>query len=230
MLGGWCWQKTAVLLRAQGHQVYTPTLTGMGERAHLLNKSINHDIYLQDILNVIHYESLQDVILAGHSYSGLIIARVANAIPEKIKRLVYLDAFVPDNYHSYLDIKSAAIREADLKNAIEQGDGWRKMPPPSSALLSWGIHNPADREAIHAKLTPIALAGLQQPVVFDEKKLQKIPTVFISCTGADTADHMQPSIERAKNRNWEIVELNTSHLPMITAPELLANLFLTFSE
>ena len=101
--GGWQWREVAGLLRAAGHEVFTPTLTGLGERVHLANPDIGLDTHIQDILMVLEYEELRDVILVGYSYSGMVITGVAELAPERISQLIYLDAFVPQDGQSMLD-------------------------------------------------------------------------------------------------------------------------------
>jgi len=95
--GGWCWKRVAALLRQAGHEVFAPTLTGLGERAHLMSNAIDLHTHIRDILGVLQWEELADVVLCGHSYGGMVISGVADRVPEKLRSLVYLDAFVPDN-------------------------------------------------------------------------------------------------------------------------------------
>ena len=103
-IGGFCWRPNAQALRKAGHEVYTPTMTGLGERIHLMNPSINLDTHITDIVNVIKYEELSDVVLVGHSYGGMVITGVADALPDRITSLVYLDAFVPENGQSLVSL------------------------------------------------------------------------------------------------------------------------------
>jgi len=105
--GGWCWKRVARILRAAGHEVFAPTLTGLGEREHLLNADVGLDIHIQDVLGVLKYEDLHDVILVGHSYGGMVIAGVAEKATTRIKHLVYLDAFVPEDGKSLADYRAA---------------------------------------------------------------------------------------------------------------------------
>src|ERR671918_38912 len=102
--GGWCWKKVTPLLRKYGHDVYFPTLTGLGERDHFLSKDIDLYTHIRDITQVLEYEDLNEVILVGHSYGGLVIGGVAEAVSERIKRLVYLDAYIPQDNKSAFDI------------------------------------------------------------------------------------------------------------------------------
>jgi pimeloyl-ACP methyl ester carboxylesterase len=101
--GGWCYKRVAQLLRQSGHEVYTPTLTGLGERSHLMNRTIDLETHVRDIVDVIRWEELSDLVLCGHSYGGMVISGVVEKVPEKIRALVYLDAFVPDSGQALTD-------------------------------------------------------------------------------------------------------------------------------
>ena len=95
--GGWCWKKVSPILREAGHETYSPTLTGLGERSHLLSRDIDLNCHIQDVVNVLEYKGLKDVVLVGHSYAGMVITGVADRCPERLAQLVYLDAFAPQN-------------------------------------------------------------------------------------------------------------------------------------
>ena len=103
-IGGWCWRPNAQALRKAGHEVFTPTLTGLGERSHLMNPGINLDTHIADIVNVFKHEELSDVVLVGHSYGGMVVTGVADALADKIRSLVYLDAFVPESGQALVDL------------------------------------------------------------------------------------------------------------------------------
>jgi pimeloyl-ACP methyl ester carboxylesterase len=122
--GGWCWKKVTPLLQAKGHDVYTPTLTGLGERSHLAHPDVGLETHIQDILNVLKYEDLSDVILVGHSSSGVVITGVADRTPERIAHLVYLDAFVPENGQSMMDIVPRHIAPRHEARVQSEGQGW----------------------------------------------------------------------------------------------------------
>src|SRR5437867_3282753 len=109
--GGWYWAPVRSLLRDAGHEVHTPTLTGLGERCHLLSRGIGLDTHIQDVVNALVYEDLRDVVLAGHSYSGMVVTGVADRVPERIAHLVYVDAFVPHHGESLLDLGGPGARE-----------------------------------------------------------------------------------------------------------------------
>ena len=150
--GGWCYARVAALLRARGHTVFTPTLTGQGERAHLMSGAINLSTHIEDILGVFHYERLNDAVLAGHSYGGMVITGVADRIADKIKALAYLDAFVPQNGQSLFDINIPANTQRFLDNA--GASGGLSVPAPPAAYF--GV-NAADAPIVDALATPFPL-------------------------------------------------------------------------
>jgi len=131
--GGWCWRRVSDLLEKQGHKVFTPTLTGLGERSHLLRASVNVSTHVTDVVNLMKWERLSDVVLCGHSYGGLVVSGVAEQMASAIGSIVFLDAFVPENGDSMADLTSQAVRDG-LKAANERGD--LAVPPrPAAAVL-----------------------------------------------------------------------------------------------
>jgi pimeloyl-ACP methyl ester carboxylesterase len=129
--GGWCWRRVADLLEKRGHKVFTPTLTGLGERSHLLDAKVNLTTHITDIVNVIKWERLSDIVLVGHSYGGMVITGVAEEVEAAIASIVFLDAFVPENGQSLLDMGGAqAIRDA-IRAAQERGE-IATAPPPAT--------------------------------------------------------------------------------------------------
>ena len=126
--GAWCYKRVARLLRQAGHEVYTPTLTGLGERSHLMNREIDLDTHVKDIVGVILCEELSDVVLCGHSYAGMVITGVAEQIAAKIRSLVYLDAFVPENGKSLFDYSRPSRREQMRDDAVQNGEGYKTRP------------------------------------------------------------------------------------------------------
>ena len=149
--GGWCWKRVTPYLRNSGHTVYTPTLTGLGERSHLASPEINLSIHIQDILNVLIYEYLTDVVLVGHSYSGMVIAGVADRVPERVTGLVYLDAFVPEDGQSLRDILRPPYGEGVNLEALLL-DGWR-LPYPFLER-PFGITSEIDKQWASTKSRP----------------------------------------------------------------------------
>jgi pimeloyl-ACP methyl ester carboxylesterase len=214
--GGWQWREVASLLRAAGHDVFTPTLTGLGERVHLASLDVGLDTHIQDILMVLEYEELRDVILVGYSYSGMVITGVAERVADRLAHLVYLDAFVPQDGESMLDILGPGVATFIEQAAQAYGDGWR-IP-----------HDPPDAP----RRTPHPLKTGQQPVTVTSPAAAALPRTFIYCTQDKEA--MGPlgvpitqAAERAKSdARWRYRELQTGHSPWETAPRELASLLL----
>src|SRR5499427_985914 len=158
--GGWAgsvvWRELAPRLRKAGHDVYAPTLTGIGERKHLLSREIDLDTHIQDVIGVIDEEDLSDIILVGHSYGGMVISGVADRVPEKVATLVYLDAFVPENGQSLFN-----LLPPDRRLPVVPGEDWLVTPTPSSGF---GLKRPEVIALWEAKSTPHPLATLTQPV------------------------------------------------------------------
>src|SRR6478736_3621992 len=123
--GSWCWKRVRNALQTRGHDVFTPTLTGIGERSHLLTPQVNLDTHIDDVVNLIKWEELSDVVLCGHSYGGCVISGVVDRIPERIRAVVYLDAFILENGQSLHDTLPAAQRDLQLDLTRRLGDGWK---------------------------------------------------------------------------------------------------------
>ena len=157
--GGWCYGRVADLLRRSGHRVYTPTLTGLGERSHLLSRSINLSTHIADIVNMIRWEGLEQIILVGHSYGGMVVTGVADAMTDRVSALVYLDAFLPTAGKSFHDILPAEVAEAQV-NGANAGNGFTVPPIPAAAFNV----NEADRSWVDSLCTPHPLGTLTQPI------------------------------------------------------------------
>jgi len=151
MHGGWCWQRVAPLLRAAGHDVYTPTLTGLGERVHLAHPAVDLDTHIRDVLGVLEFEDLHEVILVGHSYGTMVITGVADRVPERIAHLVYLDGTMAADGQTALDFFPPEWRASRRAQVDAEGEGWRLLPPVD--LTVWGIRED-DAAWVHGKLVP----------------------------------------------------------------------------
>src|SRR5579863_4737123 len=128
--GSWCWKRVRRALQAAGHEVFTPALTGVGERSHLASAGVNLSTHVADVVNLIRWEELSGVILCGHSYGGCVISGVADQIPERIRALVYLDAFILEDGESLFDVVPPAQGPAMRQQAQTSGDGWKVRPFP----------------------------------------------------------------------------------------------------
>ena len=219
--GGWCYQRVARLLQAQGHVVYTPTLTGLGERAHLLNADVDLERHIEDIAAVLEFEDLRDVILVGHSYGGMVITGVGAAAPDRIGKLVYLDAANPKNGESLVDVAGPMMALARTAGRTVDGVELVLFPSPEAGLF-YGVTDPADLAWMATRLTPHPWACFEQPLELrDEAGYAKIPQYHIVCSSTlDTRDPGLIAEARAAGRLWDI---DTGHDLMITEPGRVAD-------
>lgn len=218
--GGWCWRRVADLLTERGHKVYTPTLTGLGERSHLLSASINLDTHIADVVNVIRWENLSDVVLVGHSYAGWPISGAVEQVLPQIRSLVYLDAFVPENGQSGLDVASPSSRQAVL-DAIARGDIARPSPPATAFGLSG-----EDAAWVAGKVTPQPVAVEQQPIVLTGARDKVAKKTFIRLTGF-AHPSFQANYERLKNDPaWRTYLVEGGHDMMVDQAGRLAEILL----
>ena len=157
--GSWCWKRVRPGLQAQGHEVFTPTLTGVADRSHLLSRAVNLETHIQDVMNLIRWEELTDIVLCGHSYGGCVISGVADRMPEHIRALVYLDAFVLDDGENQMQhLTEAQCRQ--LREGVNNlGEGWKVPPIPAAAFNV----NVADREWVDRQCTVQPIGTMEQP-------------------------------------------------------------------
>ncbi len=224
--GGWCWVRVLPLLRAAGHAAHAVTLTGLGERAHLLSPQIRLATHLQDVLNLIAVEELNDVVLVGHSYGGMVITGVADALqwqrPGMLRHLVYVDAFVPHPGESWSSTHAPEV-VAGRVAAAEQSSGGLALPPPDAA--AFGLKG-ADRDWVNRRQTPQPFAVYRDPLDFDASRIAALPRTYVDCTSLPVTN-IAASRKRARNEpGWQVVELATGHDPMVSAPRELAQILL----
>ncbi|HWF16342.1 MAG TPA: alpha/beta hydrolase [Acidimicrobiales bacterium] len=222
--GGWCYQRVARILRAAGHDVYTPTLTGLGERAHLLDDRVDLDRHVADVAAVLRVEDLHDVILVGHSYGGMVITGAADRVAERVGRLVYLDAATPRHGQSLVDVAGPVINAVRPMGEVVDGIELVLLPAPDAGLL-YGVRDPADLAWMAERLTPHPWRCFEQPLRLEnEVALWAIPQFHIVCTSTlATRDADQMRRARAEGRLWDI---DTGHDLMITEPERTADALL----
>ncbi len=223
--GGWCWKRVCPLLRNAGYEVFTPTLTGLGERSHLVTPQVGLETHITDIVNVFEYEDLRDVVLVGHSYAGLIITGVADRIPERLKLLVYLDAVTPEDGQSGLDLARSPERREQLeRQARKRGDGL--IPIPDTTDQPFGITDEGDVTWVMEKLTPHPLKTTQDPLQIRTPHPLKVSRAFISCT-------FEPETTRREeltSQGWKYLELAACHDAMVTEPKALVAMLLAIAR
>jgi pimeloyl-ACP methyl ester carboxylesterase len=219
--GGWCWRKVTSLLRAAGHVVHAPTLTGLGERAHLATPDVGLDTHVQDVLNVLAFEDLTDVVLVGHSYGGLVIAGVAEQAPERLAHLVYLDAQVADDGQASIDLVPPERRAAVEEAARTRGEGWRVPIDVEPTLDGYGIVDPAERHWMAERLVPHPWKTVTDPLRLPTGRGRSLPRTFILCTRRASPSR---GAERAQREpGWRYREVDTGHDAMVTAPRELVD-------
>ncbi len=210
---GWAWKKVRPLLRSAGHEVFTPTYTGLGERAHQASPGVDLETHIKDVLAVIEFEDLRDFVLVGHSYGGMVATGVADRVPERVKHLVYLDAFVPANGQSLLDLRGPAPRPAA---AASQGENWLIAPNPPAPDTS-----PADLAWITPRRRPQPVRTFTQALQL-RNPAPRFSRSYIYCTKKTPDDVFLQFSKRFKSDPaWRYYEIDASHSPNVTAPEAL---------
>jgi len=217
--GGWVWQKVTPLLRAGGHEVCTPRLTGLSDRSHLLDCGVDLTTHITDVASLLFCEDLSDVALVGHSYAGMVITGVTAKVPEWLKLLVYLDAYVPADGQSESELWPAEMR-AEIQADEAAGRGLRQPPTPAFV----GIAEPELADWVKARITPHPLATYNQPVPAGNARSTALPRAYIHCTGGPTTPLFAPFAAKARAAGWEVHELATGHMAMLTAPREVAEL------
>jgi len=206
--GSWCWQRVRRALERQGHAVFTPTLSGVGERSHLLSKDIDLEVQTLDVLNLILWEELQDIVLCGHSYGGMVATGVADRIPGRIRSLRYLDAFVPDDGQSLLQF--APIEREHLV------DGWKTTPIPAAVF---GV-NEADRAWVDRQCTLHPLACFEQPVRLTGAGAAIKDVSYLYAQGwAGGHSPFHPFYDKARRRGWRTSQIDCGHDVMLDRPD-----------
>lgn len=229
MHGGWCWHKLAQHLQKEGHDVFTPTLTGMGERSHLLTRETGLYTHVDDLLGVLKFEGLSDVIVVGHSYAGLVVTQLAETAFERIQHLVYLAAFVAQNGQSLFDVQTKATQEFYLDWSKRMGEGWR-LPPSDAFLARWGLTNPKDIDWVAPRLTDFPMKCLFDKLDLKKHASDRLPKTYIHCTQEPMASALEPFAKNAKANGWGYSEIDSGHDVMVTEPEKLAELLLRCSK
>lgn len=229
--GAWCWRRVAQPLAEAGHRVHAVTLTGLGERVHLMSPAITLETHITDVYNAIEVEELEDVVLAVHSYAGMIGTAIADRMAGRLRHLVYVDAVVPRLDESWSSTHDVATREARI--AAAQGSPDYSFPPPDPA--AYGLSGP-DHEWANRRQTPHPGQTYEAPLDFDPRRVAEVPRTFVSCVqpALATIDAIRPRM--ADPQFWDgawqggggarVIELKTGHDPMISAPQDLTRILL----
>ena len=215
--GGWCYDLVAQRLRSEGHEVYTPTLTGLGERSHLLDDRTDLNTHIQDVLNVIQWQDLDGIILCGHSYGGMIVTGVADAVPQKIASLVYLDAYVPKDGESIWDYMSEERHLVFHRDAKPFNGRAVAAPPPAH----FGVE-PRNQAWVASKMTPQPMLTLTQPIRLTGGYNVVRHRIYVYATGPSSMEGFYPELN--DDPAWEIKVMSYGHDLMVDAPDEVADI------
>jgi len=221
--GGWCWQPIARTLRSAGHEVFTPTQTGLGERKHLMSSEISMETFVFDILNVILYEDLHNVVLVGHSYGGRSISGVVDRIPDRIRKLVYIDGGLAPDGRSRLDAMPADARDARIQSSMEFDGGISVPPPPASRF---GMSDSDQIAWVERFLTPQPFGAERTALPLVHPLGNGRPATFVHCN-SPAFPVTAPSAEYARSRSdWRFLEFAAGHNGIVTHADQMAQLLL----
>src|SRR5688572_16386516 len=235
-LGGWCWKLIAGLLRNQGHGAYPVTLTGLGERAHHASPHVDLETHISDVVSLIAFEDLRDVLLLGHSYAGIVVTGAADRIPERITQLVYLDSGpVPDGL-AFLDTQPPEVRQHTEREVTTHGDGWR-LPMPSWDVLE-NVHGASleglgeeQRELMRSRAVAQPFGTYTQPLRLANAAREVLPKLLITnsfplAQVKELIASEHPWFRELAGPEWRFLELPTGHWPMFSRPDDLAELLI----
>ncbi len=219
--GGWCWRDVGTRLRADGHTVFTPTMTGLGERAHLLNAQVGLSTFIDDVCAVIECEELTDVVLVGHSFGGPVISGVADRMPQRLRQLVYLDALIVQNGQSALGILPPQVQE-ERRQTIDPEGLRMAMPSPDK----FGVFAPEQAAWLQRRITPQPLKAYTEALSLQHPLGNGLPKTYIAVTApwyAPLAD-IRAWVKAQPDWGWR--EIAAGHDAMVTAPDALAELLM----
>ena len=218
--GGWCWQRVADRLRGGGHRVFTPTLTGLGERSHLLRTGIDLQTHIADVVNVLKWELLTDVVLCGHSYGGFVISGVAEEMASAIRSIVFLDAFVPRNGETVQDLTGPAVQDG-IRSALQRGD-LAILPRPAEAF---GV-NAADRAWVDRLCVGQPIGTFTDKITLTGARDRIARKSYIRAKS-----YANPGFDRAydalkSDPSWRTYDVPCGHDVMVDAPDRLTEILL----
>lgn len=219
--GGWCWEKVAQALRAQGHTVSTPTCPGLGEQAHLLSRDISLTTFITSITNHILYQGVSDVILVGSGFAGVVISGVADRIPHLIKQLVYVDAMVLASGLSVFDAQPPSITRQRQQQVRMHGKGRAIPVPPVNA---YGTLDKETLAWVSWRLTPHPVGTYEEKLVLHHPLGNGRPRIYVDCTASPFEPLVEVKKTLRRQAGWTWMELDSHHDPMITEPQALSQL------
>ncbi|TWB87744.1 alpha/beta hydrolase family protein [Bradyrhizobium macuxiense] len=221
--GGWCWKPLARLLRAAGHEVYTPTQTGLGERRHLMSDKITMETFVLDIVNLILSEDLNDVVLVGHSYGGRSNSGVADRIPERLRRLIYIDGGLAPDGRSFFDALPEEMQKTFTKTSFDF-DGGISLPPPCATVF--GVQDPEQVAWLNRFLTPQPLSVNRSTLPLVNPLANGLPVTYVECVSPRLPFAASSVGYARKQPDWRVLEFNGGHNAIVTHAKEMAELLL----
>ena len=222
--GGWVWRRVVPRLLEAGHEVHAPTLSGVSDRAHLVHPGLGLSTHVEDVTALIEAHDLENVVLVGHSYAGQVVTAVADRLPERLHRRVYLDAFVGRDGEAAIDLLPETVAGHYRESVAGPGFGWLIPVRPLNVL---GVTEQADLDWLGPRLTPHPWRTYTEPLRLSGH-CDRVPAGYVECTAWMRA--FRPHAERAAALGWPVHELATGHEAMVTAPRELADLLLGLSR
>lgn len=219
--GGWCYARVRKILQQKGHDVFTPSLSGLGEHSHHYSPAINASTHIQDIVNLIKFERLENVVLVGHSYGGIVITGVADRIPEKVSALVYVDAFIGKDGHSCLDLDRPDFMASHI-DAAQNNGGHTSMPFPAHLF---GV-NQADQEWVNSSCTPQPFAALAERITLTGDFRKVTNKTYIYASGWHPSPFTPIYDDIKQQLGWKHHVLDCGHDTMVDRPEDTAQIIL----
>lgn len=223
-LGGWCWRRVTPRLQAAGHEVFTPTLTGMGDRSHLAAAEVGLATHIQDLANVLFYEDLSNVVLVGHSYAGFVVSGVADQMPERLRQIIYLAARVPTHDGDSLFAQGPAEFREYVEAQAKAGDGWRWGMPSFTEIEQYSsMHGLSidDQEWFRDRSAPQPVRTFADTISLNGGGLDAVRKTYIRCMG-----DYDPVPEITQGDGWRYREMDAGHWPMFSKAEELSELLI----
>ena len=224
------WELLVPLLAKDGHKVITPILTGLGSDQGRLSPETSLKQHIEDV-SVAVSKSQGDVVLVGHSYAGMIISGVAETSSTQLQRLVYLDAFIPEDRQSALDLLPPDIGTYFRTLARDHGDGWR-LPGGDGQLDLWGLKPGEARDFVRARLCDFSLRCFEEPISLPANRKASIPATFVACVaeGYPARPFFEPFAKKARASGWRIAELDTGHDCHVERPGEVVSILLSAAQ
>ncbi len=220
--GGWCWARVADRLRAAGHSVFAPTLSGLADRSHLLAPTVSLQTHIKDVANLLHWEELSGVVLVGHSYGGMVITGAADRVADRVRALVYVDAFTPAHGQSAFDLRTPEANAAVRERARAYGGGWRIPPTPAEAFKV----NPADRAWVDAKCTDLPIGCFSEALHITGAVDRIAERVYVRATAFANPTFDKALADAREDRRFRCHEVECGHDVMVDAPQELTRILL----